>query len=127
MDRQAFEILEFPSLRALVQSRAQTESARTVIQQLEPIDDLNELQKDLARLNEMFELRRRGGRISFDSVADVAESISRLRIEGTALASSALLDVARLCARALAARSAILVEREVLPGLFEIVALVPAE
>jgi DNA mismatch repair protein MutS2 len=127
MDRQAFEILEFPSLRALVQRRAQTESARTVIQQLEPIDDLKDLQKDLAQLNEMFELRRRGGRISFDGVADVAESISRLRIEGTALVSSALLDVARLCARALAARSAILAEREVLPGLFEIVALVPAE
>jgi DNA mismatch repair protein MutS2 len=127
MDRQAFEILEFPSLRALVQRRAQTESARTVIQQLEPIDDLEELQKDLARLDEMFELRRRGGRISLDGVADVAESISRLRIEGTALVSSALLDVARLCARALAARLAILAEREVLPGLFEIVALVPAE
>jgi DNA mismatch repair protein MutS2 len=127
MDRQAFEILEFPSLRALVQRRAQTESARTVIQQLEPIDDLRELQKDLAQLNEMFELRRRGGRVSFDGVADVTESVSRLRIEGTALQSSALLDVARLCARALAARSAILAEREDLPELFEIVASLPAE
>src|SRR5215471_4588705 len=127
MNRQAFEILEFPSLRALVERKAQTESARAVIQQLEPIDDLKRLQTDLAQLGEMIELRRRGTRISFDGVADVAETVSRLRIEGTALQSGALLDIARLCARALEARSAILAEREVLPALFEIVASLPAE
>ena len=127
MNRQAFEILEFPSLRALVEGKAQTESARAVIQQLEPIDDLKRLQTDLAQLGEMIELRRRGTRISFDGVADVAETVSRLRIEGTALQSGALLDIARLCARALEARSAILAEREVLPALFQIVASLPAE
>jgi DNA mismatch repair protein MutS2 len=127
MNRQAFEILEFPSLRALVQSKAQTESARSVIEQLEPIDDLNRLQEDLAQLGEMIELRRRGTRLSFDGVTEIAESLSRLRIEGTTLQSNALLDIARLCSRALEARSAILAEREVLPALFEIVASTPAE
>jgi len=127
MNPQAFEILEFPSLRALVQRQAQTESARAVIQQLEPIDDLKRLQTDLKQLREMIELRRRGMRLSFDGVADVTEPLSRLRIEGTALQSNALLDIARLCVRALEARSAILAEREVLPALFEIVASLPAE
>jgi len=127
MNRQAFEILEFPSLRALVQRKAQTEAARRVIAQLEPADDLKRLQKDLEQLSQMIELRRRGTRISFDGVADITESISRLRIEGTALQATALLDVARLCARALEARSAILAERELLPDLFEIVASLPAE
>jgi DNA mismatch repair protein MutS2 len=127
MNRQAFEILEFPSLRALVQRKAQTESARAVIAQLEPVDDLKRLQKDLEQLGQMIELRRRGTRISFDGVADITESVARLRIEGTALQATALLDVARLCARALEARSAILAEREVLPDLFEIVASLPAE
>src|SRR5215831_7183737 len=127
MNRQAFEILEFPSLRALVERNAQTESARALIQQLEPIGDLTRLQTDLEQLREMIELRRRGTRISFDGVADVAETVSRLRIEGTALQSGALLDVARLCGRALEARSAILAEREILPALFEIVASLPAE
>jgi DNA mismatch repair protein MutS2 len=127
MNRQAFEILEFPSLRALVERQAQTESARAAIQQLEPLDDLNRLQTDLKQLREMIELRRRGTRVSFDGVADVTEPLSRLRIEGTALQSHALLDIARLCVRALEARSAILAEREVLPALFEIVASLPAE
>src|SRR5215831_11262425 len=126
MNRQAFEILEFPSLRALVERKAQTESARAVIQQLQPIDDLKRLQTDLAQLGEMIDLRRRGTRISFDGVADVTETVSRLRIEGTALQSGALLDVSRLCVRALEARSAILAEREVLPALFAIVASLPA-
>src|SRR5215831_13379450 len=126
MNRQAFEILEFPSLRALVERKAQTESARAVIQQLEPIDELKRLQTDLAQLGEMIELRRRGTRISFDGVADVTETVSRLRIEGTAFQSGALLDVSRLCVRALEARSAILAEREVLPALFAIVASLPA-
>jgi DNA mismatch repair protein MutS2 len=127
MDRQAFEILEFPSLRALVQRRAQTESARSVIEQLEPVADLKRLQKDLERLGEMIELRRRGPALSFDGVANVTEAVSRLRIEGTALQSNAFLDVARLCARALEARAAILAEREAAPALFEIVASLPAE
>src|SRR5215471_3037298 len=127
MKPQAFEILEFPSLRALVQRNAQTESARVLIQQLEPVDDLTRLQKDLEQLSEMIELRRRGTRISFDGVANVNEPVSRLRIEGTALQSGALLDLARVCSRALDARSEILAEREALPALFEIVASLPAE
>jgi DNA mismatch repair protein MutS2 len=127
MNRQPFEILEFPSLRALVQSKAQTESARALIEQLEPADELQVLQKDLAQLGEMIALRRGGTRLSFEGVADMTDSVSRLRIEGTALQSSALLDVARLCARTLDARSAIVAERESLPALFEIVASLPAE
>jgi DNA mismatch repair protein MutS2 len=125
MDHQAFNILEFPALRALLRQNAQTEAARGLIDQLEPINDFGQLQNDLKRLAEMIELRTRGTRVSFDGVVDTSESISRLRIEGTALDPMALLDLARLCARALDARGAILAERESAPGLFEIVAPLP--
>jgi DNA mismatch repair protein MutS2 len=122
MNHQAFDILEFSSLRALVRRNAQTEPARTLIDQLEPVNEIGNLQHQLARLAEMIGLRNRGIRISFDGIVDTAESIARLRIEGTALEPTALLDLARLCARALEARTAFLAEREPAPEMFEIVA-----
>src|SRR5262249_46020902 len=55
------------------------------------------------------------------------ESLSRLRIETTALAGEALLDLARLCERALDARGAIHSEMETCQTLFAIVASLPRE
>jgi len=65
--------------------------------------------------------------LSFDGLADSGNSISRLRIEGTALAPLSILELARLCEGAMAARAAILAEREMCPTLFEIVAALPLE
>ena len=127
MNHQAFDILEFPTLRALLRRNAQTASARALIDQLEPVNNFAQLQNDLNRLAEMIYLRSRGTHISFDGVVDTSESISRLRIEGTALEPTALLDLARLCVRVLDTRAAILAERESAPSLSEIVAPLPAE
>jgi DNA mismatch repair protein MutS2 len=127
VNHQAFDILEFPALRALLRGNAQTEPARALIDRIEPVADLALLQKDLNLLGEMIELRTRGTRISFDGLLDTSESISRLRIEGTALDPMALLELARLCARALEARAAFSAEREAAPGMFEIVAPLPLE
>jgi DNA mismatch repair protein MutS2 len=125
VNHQAFDILEFPALRVLVRRYAQTESAGVLLDQLEPADDITQLKNDLKGLAEMIELRSRGIRISFDEIVDATESIARLRIEGTALEPTALLDLARLCARALDARAAIVPERELAPTLFETVAPLP--
>src|SRR5438477_9409472 len=122
MNSQAFKTLEFDPLRALVRQRAQTDLARTRIEQVVPLDDFAELQRELRRLSEMIELRQRGARLSFEGVADPTDSISRLRIAGTALEPLALLAFARLIERALDARAAIHSERENCPALFEIVA-----
>ena len=122
MNSQAFKTLEFDSLRALVQKRAQTDLARTRLERLVPLDDFAELQRELRRLSEMIELRQRGARLSFAGVADPTDSISRLRIAGTALDALAMLSFARLIECALDARAAIHSERENCPALFEIVA-----
>src|SRR5438067_1897974 len=122
MNSQAFKTLEFDPLRALVRQRAQTDLARTRIEQLVPLDDFAELQRELLRLSEMIELRQRGARLSFEGAADPTDSISRLRIAGTALDPLAMLDLARLIERALDARAAVHTERENCPVLFEIVA-----
>jgi DNA mismatch repair protein MutS2 len=127
MNNQAFGILEFDSLRALVRRGAQTDPGRARTDALAPIDDLSELRRALRQTAEYVELRRRGGRLSFDGLADSGDSISRLRIEGTALDPLAILELARLCERGMEARAAILTEREACPTLFEIVAALPAE
>lgn len=127
MKSQAFAILEFDALRALVSRNAQTDQGRARILDLVPIADPAELLRTLDATEECLELRRRGVRWSFDGVSDSSESIARLRIEGTALEPLALLDLARICARVMDARSAIAAERDNCPTLFATVASLPAE
>jgi DNA mismatch repair protein MutS2 len=127
MNPQAFQTLEFDSLRALVRRGAQTAMGQARVNALGPAADLRQLQRALTAVRENIELRQAGGRFSFDGIADTSDSISRLKIEGTALEPLALLDLARLCERATEARAAILAEREQAPTLFEIVADVPGE
>lgn len=122
MNNQAFGILEFDPLRALLRRGAQTDDGRARIDALAPIADPDELRRALRLVAEFVELRQRGGRLSFDGIADSSDSISRLRIEGTALDPLAILDLARMCERATDTRAAILAEREACPTLFEIVA-----
>jgi len=75
MNHQAFDILEFPSLRALLQRNAQTKSARALIDKIEPVNDFGQLLQGLNRLGEMIYLRSRGTRVSFDGVLDTSASI----------------------------------------------------
>jgi DNA mismatch repair protein MutS2 len=127
MNPQAFQTLEFDSLRALVCRGAQTVMGRGRIDALAPSADLRQLQRALSAVGENIELRQGGSRFWFDGIADATDSVSRLQIEGAALEPLALLDLARLCERAIEARAAILAERDQAPTLFEIVADVPVE
>ncbi len=127
MITQAFDILEFNALRALVRRGAQTDIGRERIDRLEPISDIDELRRDLRGVAEMIELHRRGARLSFYGITNPTDSISRLKIEGTALEPIAILGLARLCERAMDARGAILAERDKCPTLFEIIGALPGE
>ncbi|HZO85519.1 MAG TPA: hypothetical protein VFC26_09910, partial [Verrucomicrobiae bacterium] len=122
MITQAFKILEFDSLRALIRRQATTEMGQARIDQLVPINNPEELRRDLLYLSEMIEVRQRGARFYFEGLVNPQEAISRLRIQGTALDPLAILDLGRMCDRALAARATILGEREGAPNLFEVVA-----
>jgi DNA mismatch repair protein MutS2 len=127
MNKQAFEILEFPLLRVLLLQYAQTEMGRARIGALEPLKELSDLRPTLASVGEMMELRERGAHLSFEGIVNTAEPRSRLRIAGTALEPLAILDLARLGEAAMNARSAIAAERDVCPTLFETVAALPNE
>src|SRR5260370_13889272 len=111
MNNQAFATLEFNSLRVLLQCGAQTKMGCARIDGLGPMDELDQLQRVLRETAECIELRQRGGRLSFDGIADPADSISRLRIEGTALDPLSILDLTRSCETPLVTRAAVLAER----------------
>jgi dsDNA-specific endonuclease/ATPase MutS2 len=112
MNDQAFKTLEYHQLLELVKRGGQTEMGRARITALTPLDDLEELRRELSTVSECVSLRNRGVNWSFSEFADPTETISRLRIEGNSLDSLAILETARLCEQALSARSAILAERD---------------
>jgi len=127
MNEQAFGVLEYDGLRALVRRGAQTPMGRTRVDKLAPLDELEEVRRALDSVAECVELRRRGGAWSFSELADPSESIARLRIEGAILEPLPLLELARLCDQVGAARASIQAERADVPVLWELVADLPRE
>ena len=126
MHDQAFKTLEYMELRALVRRGAQTMMGRARVDQLEPGVNPETLRRDLQAVSECVELRRRqGGTWSFTELGEFADALGRLNIEGSILEPLVLLEVARLCEQALAARAFIMSEREAAPVLWESVAELP--
>ncbi|HEV7904538.1 MAG TPA: Smr/MutS family protein [Pyrinomonadaceae bacterium] len=127
MIEQSFGVLEYDKLRALVRRGAQTPVGRARVERLAPLAQLEDVRRALAAVSECVELRRLGGAWSFSELADPAESIARLRIEGATLEPLPLLELARLCDQVGAARAAIQAERDRVPVLWSLVADLPRE
>jgi DNA mismatch repair protein MutS2 len=125
MQAQAFNTLEYQALRALLRRGAQTPMGRARLEGLAPFEDQRELGRALRAIGEAVELRQRGLTWSFSELADPTDALALLRIEGAALEPLSLLEVARLCEQALAARAVILTEREACPVLWEMVEALP--
>jgi DNA mismatch repair protein MutS2 len=100
---------------------------RERVDALSPLDDLLRLRRELRAVAESVELRRRGVHWSFTEMADPAEALSRLRIEGATLEPLAILELGRLCEQALSARAAIMSEREACPVLWATAENLPRE
>jgi DNA mismatch repair protein MutS2 len=127
MISQAFHILEYGQFLGLVRRGAQTPVGRARVDELVPFEILNDLRQALAAVAECVLLRKRGVAWSFSELSDPAEAIARLRVMGTSLEPTALLELARLCEQAMAARASIIAERETSPVLSELVAELPRE
>lgn len=127
MNDQAFVILEYDELLALVQRGAQTPMGRDRVAALRPLEDLTDLRQSLAAVSEYVELRQRGVVWSLSELSDTGESLARLHIAGTGLEPLAILELARLCERAMTARAAIQTEREVAPVIWSQLAGLPGE
>lgn len=119
-------ILEYEKLLEIVSRNAETSMGRDCFASLAPKTSRLELDDDLAAITETICLNQeKQVAWSFNGVPDAGDAIAILRIRGAALEPTALLVVARLCASALAARSAINPERDSAPTLWKIVEPVP--
>ncbi len=127
MHSQAFKTLEYDQLRALIRGGAQTPMGHERVDELVPLDNLEVLRRSLAAIAECVLLRKRGVSWSFSELPDPAQAIARLRIAGTALDPTAILELSQLCGQALSARASIMAERESSPVLSEVVAELPRE
>ncbi|MBV9209801.1 MAG: hypothetical protein JOZ52_04190, partial [Acidobacteria bacterium] len=121
MHDQAFNTLEYQALRALLRRGAQTPMGRARVERLAPFAERGELNESLRAVSEAVELRQRGLNWSFSELADPTDALALLHIEGATLEPIAMLEVARLCEQALAARAVILTEREACPTLWQMV------
>ena len=112
MRDQAFAILEYYELLALIRRGAQTPMGRARVDSLRPLGSVAELQKELSALSECVNLRKRGAAWTFSELGDPSEKIALLRVAGVALEPGALLEIKSLSEQAMAARASILAERE---------------
>jgi DNA mismatch repair protein MutS2 len=127
LNKQAFTTLEYQHLLELIKRNAQTEAGQQRVDALAPIDNVDELRRELSALSECVTLRRRGVKWWFNGLTDPSETIARLRVEGASLDPLAILQTARLCEQAMSARAAILAERENAPVLWQLVENLPRE
>lgn len=127
MNDQAFATLEYQQLLALIKRSAQTEAGKRRVATLSPIDDPLVLRRELTALAECVTLRNRGAKWTFNELSDPAEIIARLHVEGAPLDTLALLQMARLCEQAMAARAAIYDERENAATLWSLVETLPRD
>jgi len=127
MNGQAFNTLEYQQLLALIRRNAQTEAGQARVDKLSPATSEAQLQRELAALAECVKLRARGVNWSFSGFSNPAETIARLHVEAATLDPLAILQTARLCEQAMAARAAILAERENAPVLWQLVENLPRE
>jgi DNA mismatch repair protein MutS2 len=127
MHDQAFRILEYDQVRALVRRGAQTWMGQALVDGLAPVGDRIALDKSLAAIAQCVQLRSRGVSWTFSELADPSPAIARLKVEGAALDPLAILEIARLAEQVMSARASILAERDESPALWEIVADLPGE
>jgi DNA mismatch repair protein MutS2 len=127
MHEQAFTILEYPELRALIRRGAQTPMGQARVDALAPLENISDLQHELRAVAECIDLRKRGVSWSFRELGDPSERIALLRVAGATLETSAILELKLLSEQAMSARASILAERDTSPVLWNLVGALPTE
>ncbi len=127
MHDQAFRILEYNELRALVRRGAQTTMGQARVDRLEPLSDVTELRRQITAVAECVDLRKRGGAWTFSELGDPDEKIALLRVGNAVLEANAILELKTLSEQAMSARASILAERENSPVLWSLVGDLPLE
>ena len=127
MHDQAFTILEYHELRALLRRGAQTPMGKSRIDQLQPLQNVETVQQELAAVSECVSLRKRGGAWTFSELGDPADKLALLRVAGSILEPAAMLEIKSLSDHAMSARASILAERDTSPVLWGLVGNLPVD
>lgn len=127
MHDQAFTILEYHELRALIRRAAQTPMGKARVDALKPLENVAELQKELSALAECVDIRKRGAFWTFTDLGDPSERIALLRVEDATLDPTAILEIRLLCEQAMSARASILAERNTAPVLWTLIGNLPLD
>src|SRR6185503_3655327 len=127
MHDQAFQILEYHQLRALIRRGAQTPMGQARVDDLKPLDRPVALEQALQAVAETVHLRSRGGSWTFSELGDPAEKLALLRVENAILEPAAMLELKSLCDQAMSARASVLAEREAAPVLWNLVGRLPVD
>jgi DNA mismatch repair protein MutS2 len=123
---QSLTTLEYEKLLTLVARHAQTPMGRARLEDLQPLVNRLELEKDLRAVDETIRLNEEK-QVSwyFSEVAEPENALAILRIRNATLEPHALLEITRLCNQALFARSAIQPEKDFAPTLWQTVETLP--
>jgi DNA mismatch repair protein MutS2 len=127
MNEQAFTILEYPELRALIRRGAQTPMGHARVNELKPLASVAELEKQLSAVAECIDLRKRGAAWTFSGLGDPGDKLALLQVAGATLEPAAILELRSLCDQAMSARASILAERDVSPELWSFVGSLSVE
>jgi DNA mismatch repair protein MutS2 len=127
MQEQAFKILEYDDLRALIRRGAQTPMGQTRVNALKPLASNAKLDQELAAVAECVHLRNRGAAWSFSELGDPAQKLALLHVENTILEPAAMLEIKSLSDQAMSARASIFAERDGSPVLWGLVGKLPVE
>lgn len=127
MHDQAFTILEYHELRALIRRGAQTPMGQARVDALAPIGNIAALQHELSAVAECVDLRKRGVAWRFNDLGDPSDRIALLGVAGATLEITAILELKLLSEQAMAARASILAERDASPVLWDLVGSLPTD
>lgn len=124
---QSLGTLEYGKLLALVARNAQTTMGKARLENLQPLTNRLELERDLRAVAETFALGEKQISWRFSELPDPSNAVAVLRIRNATLDPTSLLEITRLGNQALFARSVIAPEREFAPTLWATVENLPAQ
>ncbi len=122
---QSLTTLEYGKLLALVARHAQTPMGEARLENLQPLTNKLELERDLQAVSETISLSQKDVNWSFSELFEPSGAIAVLKIQNAMLEPTSLLEITRLCNQALFARSSISPEKETVPTLWRIIENLP--
>lgn len=124
---QSLTTLEYGKLLALVARHAQTPMGFARLEDLQPLTNRVELERDLRAIAETFALGEKQISWRFSELPDPSDAVAVLRIKNATLDPVSMLEITRLCNQALFARSVISPEKDHAPTLWQTVENLPPQ